>query len=159
MIFVTVGSRSFPFDRLLEAVDQAALAGEIQERVFAQTGSGSYQPKAFETAAFLDHDQFEQKMEEASLIITHGGTGVIMNAVKRGKRVVAVPRLKCFKEVVDDHQLQLIRELEQMGLITACYDCGQIGAAVKKAMNMQVIPYRSNAAAIISSIEAFLTEI
>lgn len=159
MIFVTVGSRSFPFDRLLEAVDQAVLRGEIQEKVFAQTGSGTYQPKAFESAAFLDHDQFDRKLEEASLVITHGGTGVIMNAVKRGRRVVAVPRLKCCKEVVDDHQLQLIRELEQMGLITACYDCGQIGEAVRRAMDMQMIPYQSNAAAIISSIEAYLETI
>lgn len=159
MIFVTVGSRTFPFDRLLKAIDQAVAAGEIEEPIFAQSGSGTYQPKHYETVPFLDHDQFDRKIDEASLVITHGGTGVIMNAVKRGKRVVAVPRLKCYKEVVDDHQLQLIRELEQMGLITACLDCGQIGAAVRAARGMNVIPYVSNTGAIITSIEAYLDTI
>ena len=156
MIFVTVGSRSFPFDRLLKAVDQAVSSGEIQDKVFAQTGSGTYQPENYEAVMFMDHDQFEQKLEEASLIITHGGTGVIMNAVKRHKKVVAVPRLKCYGEVVDDHQLQLIRELERMGLITACYDCDRIGEAVQAALPVQAVPYESNTGAVISSIEAYL---
>lgn len=158
MIFVTVGSRSFPFDRLLKAVDQAAASGEIRDKIFAQTGSGTYRPEHYEAVDFLDHDQFERKLDESALVITHGGTGVIMNAVKKHKKVVAVPRLKCYREVVDDHQLQLIQELEQMGLITACYDCTQIGAAVQKALQMQVITYESNTNAVISSIEAYLED-
>ncbi len=158
MIFVTVGSRSFPFDRLLKGIDQAISEGKIQDEVFAQTGSGSYQPRFFYGVPYLAHDQFEEKMREAELIIAHGGTGVIMNALKMGKRVVAVPRLAEQKEAVDDNQTQLIRELEKAGLVTACYDCARIGAAVDLAREKDVLPYESNTAAVITSIENYLRQ-
>ena len=38
MIFITVGSRSFQFERLLKAVDLAIEKGEISDEVFAQKG-------------------------------------------------------------------------------------------------------------------------
>lgn len=42
MIFVTVGTQ-LPFDRLIEMVDEAA--PELDQEIFAQTGSGKYIPK------------------------------------------------------------------------------------------------------------------
>lgn len=42
MIFITTGSRSFQFNRLLEAVDKAIENGSITDEVFAQIGSSNY---------------------------------------------------------------------------------------------------------------------
>ena len=39
MIFVTVGSQKFPFDRLVRKVDQMVREGLIHEEVFIQTGA------------------------------------------------------------------------------------------------------------------------
>ena len=47
MIFITTGSRSFQFNRLLEAVDKAIEKGDISDEVFAQVGSSNYKTKHY----------------------------------------------------------------------------------------------------------------
>lgn len=159
MIFVTVGSRSFQFNRLLEAIDIAVKNGEIKDEIFAQIGSSDYKPKNFNFKTYLNHDDFNEFIEKCDIVITHGGTGIIMNAIKKGKKVVAVPRLTKYKEVIDDHQLQLVREFEKMGIIIACYDCCKIGEAVQEVRKKSMVKYISNTKSIINSIEKFLSEI
>ena len=156
MIFITTGSRSFQFNRLLEAVDIAIENGTITEDVFAQIGSSSYKTKHYESVEFLDHEKFNEQMHNCDIVLTHGGTGVIVNAVKMGKRVVAVPRLAKYHEVVDDHQIQLVQAFEKLEMVTACYDCREIGEAIEKAKNKKIRPYKSNTQTIIDSINAFI---
>lgn len=120
MIFITLGSQKFQFDRLLKAVDELVADGAITEPVFAQSGYSDYQPKHYEFKQFLDRDEFTKRMGEADLVITHGGTGAIIGAVKKGKKVIAVPRLAKYGEHVDDHQLQLLKEFKQMDIICVC---------------------------------------
>ena len=84
MIFITVGSRSFQFERLLKAVDLAIEKGEISDEVFAQVGSSTYQVKNYKTVDFLNHEEFNKKLNECDVVLTHGGTGVIVNAIKLG---------------------------------------------------------------------------
>lgn len=108
MIFITLGSQKFQFDRLLKEVDK--LVGEqfINQEVFAQIGYSKYKPKNFAYKDFLDRSEFARMEEKSEIVITHGGTGAIIGALKKGKKVIAVPRLARFGEHVDDHQLQLI---------------------------------------------------
>ena len=42
MIFITLGSQKFQFDRLLKEVDRLIADGVIQEKVFAQIGASEY---------------------------------------------------------------------------------------------------------------------
>ena len=141
MIFITVGSRSFQFERLLKAVDLAIEKGEISDEVFAQVGSSTYQVKNYKTVDFLNHEEFNKKLNECDVVLTHGGTGVIVNAIKLGKRVVAVPRLVQYHEVVDDHQIQLVEAFEKLGMVTGCYECDKIGEAIKVSKEKEVMPY------------------
>lgn len=157
MIFITTGSRSFQFNRLLEAVDKAIERGDITEEVFAQIGSSNYPIKNYKYKDFLNHDEFNEKMSNCDIVLTHGGTGVIVNAVKMGKRVVAVPRLAKYQEVVDDHQIQLVQAFEKLGMVTACYDCNKIGVAIENAKGKEVKPYISNTQTIIDSIDAIIS--
>ena len=156
MIFITTGSRSFQFNRLLEAVDKAVESGVITDEIFAQIGSSNYQIKNYKYKDFLNHDEFNEKMKNCDIVLTHGGTGVIVNAVKMGKRVVAVPRLAKYQEVVDDHQIQLVQAFEKLGMVTACYDCNKIGIAIEDAKGKEVKPYVSNTQTIIDSIDALI---
>ena len=55
MIFITTGSRSFQFNRLLEAVDKAIENGDVTDKVFAQVGSSDYKVKHYESVGFLNH--------------------------------------------------------------------------------------------------------
>lgn len=156
MIFITTGSRSFQFNRLLEAVDKAIENGLITDEVFAQTGSSNYSIRNYKYKEFLNHDEFNEKMKNCDIVLTHGGTGVIVNAVKMGKRVVAVPRLTKYQEVVDDHQIQLVQAFEKLGMVTACYDCNKIGKAIEETKCKAVKPYVSNTQTIIDSIDAVI---
>lgn len=158
MIFITTGSRSFQFNRLLEAVDKAIENGTITDDVFAQIGSSKYKIKHYKSVEFLNHEEFNEKMHNCDIVLTHGGTGVIVNAVKMGKRVVAVPRLAKYQEVVDDHQVQLVQAFEKLGMVTACYDCNEIGKVIDKAKEKDVKPYISNTQTIIDSIDAMSTQ-
>ena len=117
-IFITLGSQKFQFNRLLKAVDELCEKGTVDaEDVFAQIGYSDYLPKNFSYKKFLDRDEFSNEMEKANIVITHGGTGAIIGAVKKGKKVIAVPRLAKYGEHVDDHQLQLIKQFDDLNLI------------------------------------------
>ena len=156
MIFVTLGSQKFPFNRLLEAVDRLWEEGRLREPVFAQTGCSDYQPKHYPYQPFLDRDAFSKKMDQADIVITHGGTGAIIGAVKKGKKVIAVPRLARYGEHVDDHQLQLIEQFRELNLICACLDTEDLGQAVEEVRNHVSDQYVSNTSTVIESIEGFL---
>ncbi len=158
MIFVTLGSQKFPFNRLLKRVDALIEEGIIQDEVFAQTGVSDYIPQHYAYKTFLDRDEFAAMTDKCDVFITHGGTGAIIGALKKGKKVIAVPRLAKYGEHVDDHQLQLIEQFEELGSIAACYDLENLGEAYEQVQWMEVAPYYSNTERIIESIELFLKE-
>ena len=117
MIFVTLGSQNFQFNRLLIEIDRLVEEGKITEEVFAQIGYSDYKPKNYCYKEFHDRDEFADIMSKCDKVITHGGTGAIIGAVKKGKKVIAVPRLAKFGEHVDDHQLQIVEQFEKMNFI------------------------------------------
>lgn len=156
MIFITLGSQKFQFDRLLKAVDALVESGAITEPVFAQTGYSTYEPQHFPYQQFLNRDEFAEKTAAADIVITHGGTGAIIGAVKKGKKVIAVPRLARYGEHVDDHQLQLIAQFEELDLICACHDCEKLGEALETVKHTTYKSYQSNTQTIIDSIDSFL---
>lgn len=156
-IFITLGSQKFQFNRLLKAVDDLCEKGTINmKNVFAQTGYSDYIPKYFCYKKFLDRDEFSTRMREADIIITHGGTGAIIGAVKMGKKVIAVPRLAKYGEHVDNHQLQLVGQFRDLNIICECQDCNELGTILNKVKNIEFNTYESNTIAIIESIEKYI---
>ena len=145
MIFVTVGSQKFQFNRLLKKIDDLIEEGIIKDTVFAQTGASDYIPKNYSFEPFLDRETFAQKISECDTVITHGGTGVIIGAVKKGKKVLAVPRYAKYVEHVDDH-----------GIIIACYDLDKMGEKYRELCTAKLNSYTSNTNALIDSIEQFI---
>lgn len=156
MIFITLGSQKFQFNRLLKAIDELMESGEISEDVFAQIGYSDYVPKNYQYKQFLDRDEFAVMTEKSDIVITHGGTGAIIGAVKKGKRVIAVPRRVKYGEHVDDHQLQLVGQFKELNLICECNDCTQLGNILKEIRYIRFNAYESNTQTIINSIEQFL---
>ena len=131
MIFVTVGSQKFQFNRLLKKIDEMIDKKIIKDKVFAQIGASDYKPLNYEYVDFMNQDDFNKKLDECDLLITHAGTGVIVNAVKREKKVIATPRLAKYGEHVDDHQLQLISQFKDLELICECRDCDELWQALE----------------------------
>ncbi len=156
MIFVTLGSQKFQFNRLLKELDRLVGAGAIAEEVFAQIGYSDYHPQNYAYQEFLSREEFIQWEGKADIVITHGGTGAIIGAVKKGKKVIAVPRLAKYGEHVDDHQLQLIEQFDGMGLIESCYDTDQLESAYHDCKDKKYHAYVSNTNTIIGDIERFI---
>jgi len=159
MIFVTLGSQKFQFNRLLKKIDELIEAGIITDSVFAQIGASDYVPRHYEFQSFLDRETFSSYMSQCDTVITHGGTGAIIGAVKQGKKVIAVPRLAKFGEHVDDHQLQLIEQFRDLNLICACNDTESLENAVATVRQTQYAAYVSNTEAVIQSISAYLGQL
>ena len=149
MIFVTVGSQKFQFNRLFSAFDALKGAGVIADEVFIQSGESDYVPRFCKYKHFLDRDDFERISEQSDLFITHGGTGAIVGALKAGKKVIAVPRLSKFGEHVDDHQVQILQQFDEMKLTLPCYEIDQLADKIKIIKNMQFNAYQSNTDTII----------
>lgn len=156
MIFVTVGSQKFQFNRLLKELDMLVEKNGIKEDIFAQTGYSDYKPKNYKYKNFLDRDEFKEIMEKSNKVITHGGTGAIVGAVKQGKKVIAIPRLKEYGEHVDNHQLQIIDEFKKMKFISAVNEIDELGEVIKNIDSYVSKGYVSNTDTIIESIDDFI---
>ena len=98
-------------------------------------------------------------MKSSTLVITHGGTGAIITAVKAGKKVIAVPRLAQYGEHVDDHQLQLLKQFDSMNLICPCWEINDLRQSIDIVMKRTYNTYESNTQAIIDSLIDFIEEI
>lgn len=156
MIFVTLGSQKFQFNRLLRKLDDLVAQGKITDEILAQVGYSDYIPLNYEGCPFIDRNAFSEIMGRTNLIITHGGTGAIINGLKAGKKVIAVPRLAEFGEHVDNHQLQMLRQFDSMGIIRVCYDLGQLEEIYGNISNEHFELYKSNTGTILESIEEYL---
>lgn len=155
--FITLGSQKFQFNRLLKAVDELCENEFIKsENVFAQIGYSDYLPKHYKYKKFLDREEFSEAMGKSDIIITHGGTGAIIGAVKKGKKVIAVPRLAKYGEHVDDHQLQLLKQFSELDLICTCNECKKLDIAIEEVSNKTYKMYQSNTFRIIESINSYI---
>lgn len=158
-IFITLGSQKFQFNRLLKAVDTLYEKHVLTEIAFAQIGYSDYKPQHYQYIQFLDRDKFICEMEKADIVITHGGTGAIIGAVKNGKKVIAVPRLKKYGEHVDDHQIQLIKQFDELNLVCSCMDIEKLEQALDVVVHTEYSQYKSNTNRIIDSIDGYINQI
>ena len=156
MIFVTVGSQKFQFNRLLKKIDEMIDKKIIKDKVFAQIGASDYKPVNYEYVDFMNQDDFNKKLDECDLLITHAGTGVIVNAIKRKKKVIATPRLSKYDEHVDDHQIQLIQQFDELNFIEPLYDMDDMEEKLNIIENKEYKKYVSNTDNIIKSIKDFI---
>lgn len=115
MIFVTVGTERFPFDRLVRAVD--ALSDILKgEPVFIQTGTGTYVP-SFPHAPYIPFDEVCDKIREARIVISHAGAGTLLMCANLGKVPIMMARKHSLGEHIDDHQQMFANRMVERGRI------------------------------------------
>lgn len=135
LLFATVGA-TLGFDRMIEGVIALKRAGRLPERVIAQVGDSKLDREPIEgveIVATLDFEHLQAILDDADLVVCHGGTGSIITALRAGCRVVAMPRLVALGEGYDDHQDEIIESFARRGLIEAAADVGQLEAAIERA--------------------------
>jgi len=156
LIFLCLGTQEFQFDRLLKKVDELVEKKVIQDEVFAQIGFSAYKPSRFCCKKFLNFDEFETALENCTFVITHGGTGTIIKALRKGKRVIAVPRLKKYGEHVDDHQKEIISTFSEKNLIYGLDDINQLEGAVSQICDFTPESFVSGNSKIVSILDNFI---
>jgi UDP-N-acetylglucosamine transferase subunit ALG13 len=131
---VTVGTDHHPFDRLIGWVNDwlAAHPGQAAD-FFVQSGAATVEPTAA-SVKFLDAAALSQALDEADVMICHGGPGAISDAWRRGQVPIAVPRLRKLGEVVDDHQVDFCRKLASTGKIRIAEDAASLHALIDEAV-------------------------
>lgn len=132
MIFVTVGSRNYPFDRLFVELDKLVEEKVIKEEIFAQIGTSSYKPKHFSYKDFISPEEFEEKMNASTFVISHGASGSIMKALNAGKKVIAVTRLEKYGEHINDHQIQNNEAFGTNGYVLPVFEMDELKDAIIK---------------------------
>ena len=159
MILVMLGTQNNSFHRLLEEIDNLIEKGIIKEDVVVQAGYTKYESKNMKIFGLVSLEKLEKLIEKADLIITHGGVGSITLSLKKGKKVIAIPRLHEYHEHVNDHQKEIVENFNEKGYIIGIQDVKQLEKALKKAKEFKPQKYQSNNQKMLKIIEDFIDKI
>ncbi|OZM70342.1 glycosyl transferase [Amycolatopsis antarctica] len=110
-----LGTDHHDFRRCLSWLDSWA-AEHPEVSVFAQHGH-SAAPRHATGVAMTSRAELLEHFASASVVLTHGGTGSIMDARACGHLPVVVPRRGELGEHVDDHQVSFSRRIAERGWI------------------------------------------
>ena len=141
MILVTLGTQKQSFDRLLNYIEEA----NINDKIIVQAGHTKFKSKKMEIFDFIDYEKMNKLIEDADIVITHGGTGSIVGPLKKGKIVIACARKKEYGEHVDNHQEQIVDVLSKEGYILSIDENNKIDNILKKIDNINLKKFESNA--------------
>ncbi|MBU5687912.1 MAG: PssE/Cps14G family polysaccharide biosynthesis glycosyltransferase [Candidatus Aenigmatarchaeota archaeon] len=156
MIFVTVGTSKFSFNRLIKKIDELVGKGKIKEEVIIQIGHSTYIPKYTKWFRFDSYENMKELTKKCRILITHGGVGSILTGLMFKKTIIAVPRMKKFKEHIDDHQVELIKELSKDGKIIPIFDLNDIENAINKKIKFK---YKTKKNFLIKEIKEYIHKI
>ena len=154
MIFVTLGTQKFQFDRILKELDKLIDENKLKkEDIMVQNVCQEYQPKNFKPFRLKPQEEIDKITNDAEIIITHSGTGSIINSLKMGKRIIIVPRRKEFGEHVDNHQLELAEVFHEKYNIPVVTEMDEQYDVNKKINEYRPIKWEENNTSLINSIE------
>ena len=115
-VFVTLGTiQPYRFDALIDRV-----CAELPEGcdVTWQLGCTTRNDLPGRVVDMLPADEFERVAAESDVVISHAGVATALALVEMGKHTILVPRRAVRGEHVDDHQVQVCRDLARRGLVT-----------------------------------------
>lgn len=142
MIFVTVGTHTKSFERLVVAMDRYA-AGTSEE-VVIQSGASTYHPQAAHWFDYAGADEVQRLTEAARVVVSHAGAGSILMALHAGKPVIVMPRRKRYHEHGDDHQVELAAALEEAGALLVVHEAEQLAAKLAEAEDFRPLVGAAN---------------
>ena len=133
MITVTLGTTSYPFDRLLYWLRILIEKNIISEPLFVQYGLSKIEhlsdKKLVTAAALIPYDSLADKIDKSRLVISHAGDGTTRKLAKQNKSFVVIPRTARLGEHVDDHQVSFAEEVKHMG-VKVCKTLDELELAI-----------------------------
>ncbi|KAJ8468434.1 hypothetical protein ONZ45_g17245 [Pleurotus djamor] len=139
IVFVTVGSTKF--DALIESVLSADVlqslqargyntlvvqCGDSQANILENTkGQATIVKNGVVCEVWRFKPSLEVEFERADLVISHAGSGTILEVLRRRKPLIVVPN----SSLLDDHQQELANELSK-GTYLVRSDVGNLGPTI-----------------------------
>ncbi len=157
MIFVTIGTQA-PFDRFIRLIDE--WAATIDEPVIAQTCNGEYKPKHIKTVSFIQPDEFNKYLDDASLIIGHAGMGTILTAMKKDKPILVFPRMASLGEHRNEHQLATSKKMKEKGYCNVAMDEDELHSMLTNYKNLKALHHIDDMASpnLLDDIKNFILQ-
>lgn len=156
-IFAPLGTQKFPFNRLVGAlnslIDQKLYA---PEEIVMQSSIYDLKPK-FTAFELIDAERFHKFMQEAELVITHGGVNSIISCMNLHKPFIIAPRLKQYGEHVDDHQLEIAQLMKENLNAVVIQDFSQLQQAIIEAKSTSYCPWVSKRPQLIKALSKTIT--
>lgn len=156
MILVLLGTQHNQFTRLLEEIEDCIDNGFIKERVVVQAGFTKYKTDKMKVFDMISKEVLENLINDANVIITHGGVGSITMALKQHKKVIAVPRLHEFNEHVNNHQRQIINIFNEKKYIIGIQNVQDLPEALQQVDRFTPVEYESDNSKMLNILENFI---
>lgn len=156
MILVLLGTQNNQFKRLLQEIEKCIDNGIINQRVVVQAGFTKFSSDKMNIFDLKPKEVIDNLVDEAEFIITHGGVGSIIMALKKNKKVIAVPRLSEFSEHVNNHQRQIVEIFNEKGYILGVQNMEDLADAIKQINEFMPAKYSGDNSKMLSIIENFI---
>lgn len=156
MVLVLLGTQNNDFTRLLRAVQENIDNKVIEDEVVVQAGFTKFDSRDMKIFDFIDKEKLFELIDKADLIITHGGVGSIIASLKKGKKVIVVPRQKKYGEHVNNHQLQIAKKFEQDGYVKYALDLNELGNIILEMKDFKPKKFENNKSNVVSIVENFI---
>ncbi|MCL1631170.1 glycosyltransferase family 28 [Sporolactobacillus sp. CPB3-1] len=153
---MTVGTQKFSFDRLFRKMDELVSNGSIIDKVIGQKGVTHFVPSSFETFNYIDAQTMENYIKRCEILITHGGTASIIQGLKFEKKIIVVPRIKKFKEHVDNHQIEIARFFESKNYVETVYDISELKEKILLVRRRHYDKFTNDNTSLLNSIDSFI---
>lgn len=156
MVLVLLGTQNNDFTRLLKAVQENIDNKVIEDEVVVQAGFTKFDSRDMKIFDFIDKEKLFELIDKADLIITHGGVGSIIASLKKGKKVIVVPRQKKYGEHVNNHQLQIAKKFEHDGYVKYALDLNELGNIILEMKDFKPKKFENNKSNVVSIVENFI---
>lgn len=126
LVFVTVGSTRF--DALVQAVLSEEVLDVLHKKGYSQIvlqrgdstlgrgdGTMTLGKSDIEVETWTFKPSIEMDIRRASLVISHAGSGTILDVLRQGKPMIVVPN----PTLLDNHQDELASKLDDLGHLRA----------------------------------------
>jgi beta-1,4-N-acetylglucosaminyltransferase len=149
MIFVTVGTGKF--EELVKEIDR--IAPKLKDKIIIQIGSGEYKPKNCEWFRFAPSLDYYYK--KATLLISHGGPGIVFEILDTGKKYIACAN----RDRTDpQHQVEFLEAISKEATsIIYCKDISKISSYIQKAKKHKPKKYKKVKCCMDKEVEKYIT--
>ena len=159
-ILITIGTmKEKKFTRLFEIIDQLCKEGILNgSDILAQIGFDKYKTDYYKTFDIVSSEEFICNILESDIVISHCGTGTVINALKLKKKVILFPRLSKFDEHYDDHQIELAENFKLKGFCLVAYNKDELIKNICDIRNFTPSEFISNNTYINDIILSFINK-